>query len=185
MTQMTHSDARRWISYGNSLLLKPRFFRTRMFKTCERGSERGCGEPRGGGPCLVHPAGHFQGLLLGRLDGVRGRAGEQGLGEHLFEPGRDHLEPETLEREKREGWGFTGRIGRRGTECARFTGTRSRFPAGSSSPWTFPQARPRTRREDTGRRGSHIEASRAVLTGVLGSRGSQGGPEPSDASLNN
>lgn len=36
-----------------------------------------------------------------------------------------------------------------------------------------------------GRRGGHIEASRAVLTGVLGSTGSQGGPEPSAASLNN
>lgn len=52
------------------------------------------------GPCLMHPSGHLQGLLLGRLNGVGIRGGERGFMKLLFKPGRNHLESETLEREE-------------------------------------------------------------------------------------
>lgn len=49
----------------------------------------------------MQPDGHLQGLLLGRFHGVRLRGGEQGLMQPLLEPGRDHLEPEALEQDRR------------------------------------------------------------------------------------
>lgn len=60
-----------------------------------------------GAPCLVHPGGHLQGLLLGGLHGVLVRSGEGGFVQLLFKPGGDHLKPQTLQQKKKGSGGST------------------------------------------------------------------------------